>query len=269
MNKRPKISVVTPSYNQAAFLERTITSVLDQGYPELEYIIIDGGSTDGSVDIIQRYASRLAYWVSEPDRGQSEAINKGLQRATGEWVAWQNSDDVYYPGAFYSLVREVRRSPQVDLITANIMLIDSDGQEIRDLHFVRPTHKALLAEGMVLSNQAAFWRRRVHRDIGWLDERMHFSFDYEWFLRLTKVCKAAHVNDIWGGFRLYETTKTVGLPEANRQERGLLMAGRSLDPWLVRVYQLRRLLLLLIAGDFSYVVRGLKRRLRANSGDFF
>lgn len=97
-----KLSVITPSYNQADFLERTIKSIIGQGYPNLEYIIIDGGSTDGSVDIIKKYQDKIHYWVSEKDQGQSNAINKGIKIASGEWIGWQNSDDIYYDGAFLS-----------------------------------------------------------------------------------------------------------------------------------------------------------------------
>ena len=191
MKRYPNLSIITPSYNQAHYLERTIRSVLEQGYPALEYIIIDGGSTDGSVDIIRRYAGRLAYWVSEPDAGQAAAINKGLCRASGDWVAWQNSDDIYYPGAFHGLVRAVSANPAADLIIGDMMLIDADDRELRSIRYVRPSYASLRAEGMLLANQAAFWRRSVHDQLGWLDETLHCSFDYEWFLRLTRGRKAA------------------------------------------------------------------------------
>ena len=198
----PRISIITPSFNQAAFLERTILSVLDQDYPNLEYIIIDGGSTDGSVDIIKKYQERLAYWISEPDRGQPHAINKGLRMATGEWVAWQNSDDIYYPGAFESLAQKAAESPYIDLIIGNMNLIDKDDKVLRDVRYVRPTYRALLAEGMVLVNQAAFWRRCVHDEIGYLDETLDCLFDYEWFLRLMHGRRASHVNKTWGALPL-------------------------------------------------------------------
>ena len=140
MTGYPEISVITPSFNQGGFLERTIKSVLDQNYPNLQYLIIDGGSTDDSVSIIKTYESKLAYWVSEPDRGQADAINKGLRRATGEWVAWQNSDDIYYPGVFHQLTKTAELRPEVDLIIGNLMLIDAADHPLRDLHYVRPTY---------------------------------------------------------------------------------------------------------------------------------
>jgi len=260
----PKISVVTPSFNQAAYLERTIRSVLDQGYPDLEYIVIDGGSTDGSVEIIRKYADRLAYWVSEPDEGQAQAINKGLQRATGEWVAWQNSDDVFCPGAFAQLAQMASRHPEADLIIGNMNLIDKDDQSLRDIKYVRPTYRALLAEGMVLTNQAAFWRRNLHAQIGYLDETLDCGFDYEWFLRVLNGHRvAAHVNACWGGLRLHEDTKTSKRQEVFDREYRKILEGRQVSPLSKKYHQVRRLVLMLGQGDFSYVFRGLVKRMRA------
>jgi glycosyltransferase involved in cell wall biosynthesis len=256
----PKISVITPSFNQAQFLERTLRSVLDQGYPNLEYIVIDGGSTDGSIEIIQKYADRLAYWVSEPDRGQTHAINKGLQRATGEWVGWQNSDDIFYPGAFESLVRETTRAPHADLIIGNMNLIDKNDKLLRDLKYVRPTYRSLLAEGMMLTNQAAFWRRRMHDEIGYLDESFECGFDYEWFLRLLQEHRASHVNGAWGGLRLHEDTKTSNMQAVFDAEYQMILQGRQVSLLAKRFFQLRRLVLLLGQGHVKYVLRGLVRR---------
>lgn len=258
----PKISVITPSFNQATYLERTIRSVLDQGYPNIEYIIIDGGSTDGSIDIIRKYADQLTYWVSEPDRGQAHAINKGLQRATGEWVAWQNSDDVFYPGALAQLAQMAAKKLDASLIIGNMYLIDKDDELLRDVKYVRPTYRAMLAEGMVLTNQAAFWKRRLHDEIGYLDERLDCGFDFEWFLRVLNGGRiAAHVNATWGGLRMHEETKTSNRQAVFDSEYEKILEGRKVSSVNKSYHQLRRLMLMLVQGDFKYAIRGLLRRL--------
>lgn len=268
-DKFPKISVITPSYNQAEFLERTIRSILDQNYPNLEYIVIDGGSTDGSVDIIRRYADRISYWVSEPDSGQSNAINKGLRMATGEWVGWQNSDDIYYPGVFDDLARAARLHPNVDLIIGNINLIDRHDKVLRDVHYVKPSYGSLLAEGMVLTNQAAFWRRGVHQEIGCLNESLHYSFDYEWFLRLTENHKGACISKIWGGYRLHDATKTSTHNQRFMDERAGFLLGRTMPKWKKSLFRLRRVTLMILQGDFAYFVRGVIRRLTGKGGALY
>lgn len=260
--KYPRISIITPSFNQAAFLERTIASVLEQGYPNIEYIIIDGGSTDGSVDIIKKHAKHLAYWISEPDHGQTQAINKGLRIATGEWIGWQNSDDIYYPESFFDLAQAAAAHPQAHLIIGNMMLIDEQDGEIRDIRYVRPTYRALLAEGMVLTNQAAFWRRSVHDDIGYFNEEFSCGFDYEWFLRVTQRYKARHVNKIWGGLRIHGETKSSKIQERFEEEYRRILRGREISGITKRLYQLRRLILTLVQGNVFYVLRGIGRRAR-------
>lgn len=148
----PTLSIITPSFNQAAFLPQTLDSVLNQKYPKLEYIVIDGGSTDGSREIIESYSDRLTFWVSEKDRGQVHALNKGFQRATGDWVGWQNSDDFYLPGAFESFAVATQRYPDADIVVADIVLVDEAGAPIRDVRYVKPTYESVFAEGMLLAN---------------------------------------------------------------------------------------------------------------------
>lgn len=263
MNKYilPRISIITPSFNQVQFLERTILSILNQGYPNLEYIIIDGGSTDGSVDLIKKYANHLKYWASEKDDGQSQAINNGLKLATGDWVAWQNSDDIFYPGTFESLANAARKNSQSSLIIGNMNLIDEQDKVINDLKYVTPTYQSVLAEGMVLTNQAAFWRRSIHEKIGYLNEDLHYGFDFEWFLRVLQNGRASHVNKIWGGLRMHAQTKTSQFQTLFDREYDQIREGRRASRTQLRLQQLRRLCLMLARGDISYILRGVVRRL--------
>ncbi len=252
----PRITIVTPSYNQAAFLERTIDSVLSQGYPNLEYIVVDGGSTDGSVEIIERYARHLAWWVSERDRGQVDAINKGLVRATGEWVAWQNSDDVYLPGALRAVGRAALRAPRRGVIAGCIHLIDAHDRMLRELRYVRPTYRSLLAEGMTIANQAAFWRRTLHERVGWLDPRYDCSFDYEWFLRLLRVTGCAYIDRPLGALRMHDETKTHNRAAAFDEQNRLIRGGVEPSRVARAAYRMRRAAGLLVRGHVRYVVRG-------------
>lgn len=260
----PKITIITPSFNQAEFLERTIKSVIDENYPNLEFIIIDGGSTDGSVEIIRKYEKYLTYWVSEKDNGQSHAINKGLHIATGDWVAWQNSDDIYYPGVFKIVADAAYANPEAGLIIGDMNLIDEDDRLIRDMHYVRPTYEAMVAEGMVLSNQAAFWRSDVHDSIGMMDESLHLGFDFDWFLRLTKYTKAISVNKCLGAFRIHGLAKTQKMPTENLEIHHMIRLRHQayMPAWKVKSYKIKRLIQLLLRGDLNYVSRGILHRFK-------
>jgi len=265
-NHFPKISVITPSYNQGEFLERTIRSVLDQNYPNLEYIVIDGGSTDCSLEIIKKYAEHLAYWVSEPDLGQAHAINKGMKKATGEWLAWQNSDDIFYPNTFQSMAAAIWNRPEIDLVVGNINLIDVDDIVLRDIRYVTPSYAGLLSEGMLLANQASFWRTNVHRRIGFLTESLHYAFDYEWFLRLAKSSRGLHVNQIWGGYRLHGATKTCNSGAKFSEENALILEDHPLIPqWKKLIFRARRFGMMLLQGNFLYVARGIRIRVCAKT----
>ncbi|MCL4553031.1 MAG: glycosyltransferase [Candidatus Marsarchaeota archaeon] len=205
----PRVSIVTPSYNQAQFIEETIRSVLLQGYPDLEYIIIDGGSTDGSVDIIRRYEPWLAYWVSEKDRGQSEAINKGFARATGEIVAWLNSDDVYMPGGISQAVVALCSHPEASLAHGDVQIMDEVGQVTRlAVTHGDAWHLVNWLSGKGLAQQATFWRRSLFGEIGLLRPDLRFIMDYEFFLRASEHHVFLHLPAVLARFRIHGQSKT-------------------------------------------------------------
>lgn len=186
----PRITVITPSFNQAAFLEETIRSVLLQGYPNLEYIVIDGGSTDGSVEILRKYAEHLTYWISEPDGGQCQAINKGLARSTGDWMTWLNSDDVYLPGALWTVARTIAAHPEsqwvigpvvfTDVHLKNLGLFPPRCQTTDWLDFVCTKRR----HGTSIPQSGSFWSRKAWVMAGPLDESLHYAMDHEYWGRL-------------------------------------------------------------------------------------
>ena len=212
----PRVSIVTPSYNQGQFLEETIRSVLLQGYPNLEYIIIDGGSTDGSVEIIRKYEPWLAYWVSEPDRGQARAINKGFERATGEILAWLNADDWYPSGTLEAVAQTALEHSQATLLYGDCEEIDADGHSVGIKRLTR-FDLATLLRGRNMAQPAVFWHCRVLEEVGGLDEQLHYALDFEFFLRIWYrysfhgLAEQAfvYVPQVLAYSRLWEEAKTV------------------------------------------------------------
>jgi len=201
----PKITVVTPSYNQGAFLEQTILSVLGQLYENLEYIVVDGGSTDNSVEVIKRYESQLAYWVSEKDRGQAEALNKGFARATGDILCWLNSDDFLLPGALHEVAKNFQEP--VDLIYGNCLSFSDKGT--RSIVNRPPAHdRELLAFVDYIVQPSSFWRRSLWEKTGQLNEELHYAFDWEWFLRADLLGAVRKADFIFSAYRFHDSHKS-------------------------------------------------------------
>ena len=189
----PRVSIVTPSYNQAHFVEETIRSVLLQGYPELEYFVIDGGSTDGAVEVIRRYEKWFGYWVSEPDRGQSHAINKGFERATGELFAWINSDDYYLPGALATVGGGYSAAPRPSVLIGSGTVVRPDGSgrmpiepEHSDFDSIMKGHRTSMGGYPTFMQQSAFFPASDYRAVGGLDEELHFAMDLDLWLKLAR-----------------------------------------------------------------------------------
>jgi glycosyltransferase involved in cell wall biosynthesis len=205
----PRASIVTPSYNQGEFLEETIRSVLLQGYPDLEYIVVDGGSSDDSVEVIRRYEPWLACWVSEPDRGQSTAVNKGWQRATGELLAYLNSDDLYLPGAVAGAAGELVSNPSAAMVHSDAMVVDPHGNKL----YLWPSHPFDLAEMLCnwnyIRQPAALLRRAAIESVGFLDESLHMVMDYDLWLRIGLRFPIVYVRDAcWAAIRTHHRAKT-------------------------------------------------------------
>ena len=246
-----RISIVTPSFNQAPFLERTIRSVLAQNVSDLEYFVMDGGSSDGSLEIIHRYADRLTGWVSEPDRGQTDAINKGFARATGEVIAWLNSDDTYEPNALQEALAYLDANPETGMVYGEANFIDEADRVIGRFDARQTDYARLMRGAVYIPQQAAFFRRELWEQVGPLDPNFYFAMDYDLWVRLSRITRLQYLpGRVWANFRLHASAKTIAddvrcWPEmlaVHRREggspfsiiRARYLARRLLAPWINR-----------------------------------
>ena len=207
----PRITVVTPTYNDGELLKECIVSVLEQGYPNLEYIVVDGGSTDGSLDILKRYDDRLAYWTSEPDRGQADALNKGFRRATGELVCWLNSDDFFYPGALAAAAEAYRGDPDAPFYFGNGYRVDHSGRKLAE--FFPDGHVHFRREAIVFGlncvlQPSTFIRRTALEQLDLLDADLHYGFDTDLWIRLSALGRPHPIRKHLAASREYGKTKT-------------------------------------------------------------
>jgi glycosyltransferase involved in cell wall biosynthesis len=244
----PRITICTPSFNQGHFIEETINSVLNQSYPNLEYIVMDGGSTDGTVDILRKYEKHLV-WKSEKDRGQSDAINKGFRMASGDILAFINSDDVYEPGALHKVGKFFAGHPQASWLTGQCRIVGPQGREFRKLITYYKNFWLLFKSYNVLlvldyiSQPATFWRRDIVKRIGSFDEGLHLTMDYDYSLRVGKQYKLWIINDYLASFRVHDASKSAFIHDHFNED--LSIAQRYTRSYLqIRLHRLHNQLII-------------------------
>ncbi|NOH00680.1 MAG: glycosyltransferase [Chloroflexi bacterium] len=260
MSSLPLVSIVTPSFNQAHFLEATIRSVLEQDYPNIEYIVIDGGSTDGSVDVIKKYASAFAqtavpggerlrrsihYWVSEPDKGQTDAINKGFAKAAGEILAWLNSDDTYNPNAVSEAVNFLAANPDVAMVYADCNFINEDGRVIGKFASRQTDYQKLRRGYVHIPQQTMFFRAKYWKELGPLDPTFYFAMDYDLWVRIARRAPIKYLpGRTWANFRIHTSSKTHINDERGWKEmlRVHYRDGGSFFAPIVAKYYLRKII---------------------------
>ena len=213
------VSVVTPSYEQAEFLEDNLRSVMNQSGASVEHVVVDGGSTDGTVELLERYEDRYDLrWVSEPDDGQSAALNKGIEMATGEWICWVNSDDYLLPGAVEAFVRASEKRPESDVVYGDYVFVDANGTEIGRKYSIRPSKFVHKHYYQFTGNHSAFLRRDIVQSLGGVDENLDYVMDTEFLWRLLEAdIELTRISAFLGARRLHEAAKTTGKPPLERR----------------------------------------------------
>lgn len=255
MNDLPLVSIITPSYNQAAYIEQTILSVRQQDYPRIEHLVIDGGSTDGTLDILRRYPDRLK-WISEQDRGQADAINKGFRLATGDILGWVNSDDLYAPGAIRAVVEHFQQHPDHHFVYGDCEALDETGRSYGIRTHVKPGDWRELVFGLdFIVQPASFWRADVWRTCGELDESLRYTLDYEYWMRVARRYAIHYIPVLLAKERLYAAAKTFS-GAVTRIEEIEMVARRHGGDGLPRNYRAE--------GAANYALRALERARRGD-----
>lgn len=212
----PPISIVTPSYNQGEFIERTIRSVLDQGIPGLEYVVVDGGSRDDTIDILKRFGDRIR-WTSGRDKGQADAVNKGIRKSSGEIIGWLNSDDIYYDGALAAVLDFFRAHPEVYILYGDAHHIDTEDRIIEP-YYTEDWDYERLKDICFICQPSVFFRRSLVEKMGVLDESLQYCMDYEYWLRIGRKTPFARMDRFLAGSRMYDQNKTLGARVAVHRE---------------------------------------------------
>jgi len=226
MKYPPKISIVTPSFNQARFLEQTIRSVVNQSYPNLEYIIMDGGSTDGCVNIIKKYSHRLTHWESNKDNGQADAVYRGFEKATGEILCWINSDDFLLKGALTHVAEMFRRFPETQWLIGGCVIVRESGKPITKFFGYSATFESLLCAGMQFYQMSCFWRRETFFRVGGFDRSLQFCFDYDMFLRISQVASPTVSHRLLSACRVHKESKSSTIWETTGSKEKELLRQR-------------------------------------------
>jgi glycosyltransferase involved in cell wall biosynthesis len=271
----PKVSVVTASYNQAEFLEETLRSVLLQNYPNLEYIVMDGGSTDGSVDILRKYEKYLAYWTSEKDGGASDAIAKGFERATGSILAFLNSDDPYRPGAIHAVVRAFQEHPRCEVVFGNTFWTDPKGKILAERRQTPFWPACYQYGGSDLQQPSTFWKRELYSKVGGMDPAYMFAFDTDLFFRfIARGAEFRHIRQVLSSYRIHPESKSSTLMDRRTTELSKIRAAhldhdfRSVYGRLLRsLGRVHRAFWYLMQGDLCWLLSRVPDRLAATHVD--
>ena len=250
MGKKPLVTIITPSYNQDKYLEATIQSVLGQDYPHIEYFIVDGGSTDGSLDIIKKYTDKISWWVSEKDNGQADAINKGMRRASGDIIAWMNSDDLYLKGAVSRAVEAIEKKPDCGFVFSNVLCIDADTNITNTMRYGN-WGVADLASFKIIGQPGVFMNRNILDETGLLDETYNLLLDPHLWLRIASKSDIFYVDDFWAAARYHSEAKNTAQGPNYPKDAIRLVNWMKESPELREVFKSNKNRIYAGAYDFS------------------